>query len=103
MSNWTPATADEVRQEIEAERLQSEPSIWATRSSFLVDLYSCAIERFGNVEEAFVVARCGNRVVFFDDVEEIFGTADEVSGRLENCASYGPLFLALGEAIREAS
>jgi len=50
------------------------------------------------MEQAFVVARMPARVVFFDDVEDVFGTATESDGKLVDCAFYGDLRLALREA-----
>ena len=103
MSDWQAATAEDVRRAIDQERKQVDPALWASLASLLVEPYPSTVERFGLTECAFVVAKSGSRVVFFDDIEEDFGTADEVSGSLANCASYGPLFLALKEVIREGS
>jgi len=103
MSEWQPATADDVIRAVDREREQSDPAIWASRASILVSPYPSSIERFGAFERAFVVARSGTRVVFYDDIEDDFGTADEAEGKLVRCASYGPLIVALGEAIREGA
>lgn len=101
MSDWEPATVEEVRRIIGEERKQVNSALWASRASILVEPYPSTVERFGAFERAYVVARSGSRVVFFDDVEDIFGTADEVGGQLTNCDSYGPLIVALAVAIRE--
>ena len=102
MSDWTPATKEEVERAVAAEKDACDPSYWGERANMLIEPYPCTIDRFGGVEQAFVVARTPQRVVYFDDVEEDFGTAQEVDGRLVNCASNGPLVLALKEAAAGA-
>ena len=103
MSEWRPASLDEVAQAIEDEREQSDPAVWASVSSILIDPFPSTIERFGTPERAFVVARSGTRLVFYDDVEGDFGTADEAGGLLVRRATYGPLILALREAMLEGA
>ncbi|WP_447931524.1 hypothetical protein [Sphingopyxis fribergensis] len=95
MSEWTPAAKDEVERAIAHEMEESDISNWR---HMLVEPFECTIERFGGVEVAFVVAIGPERVVYFDDVEEDFGTAKVVAGRLEGAAAYGPLIVALREA-----
>jgi hypothetical protein len=98
MSAWTPATKEEVQRAIELEKIASDPSSWKERAHLLVDPYPCSVERFGGVEQAFVVAKGPHRVVYFDDVKKGFGTANELDGRLLDRAACGPLVLALKEA-----
>ena len=102
MSDWTPATKEGVERAIELERAGSDPFHWGGRAHMLFDPYPCTIERFGRVEQAFVVAKGPRRVVYFDDVEENFGTAHELDGQLVDCSIYGPLILALKEAASGA-
>ncbi|MFT3883568.1 MAG: hypothetical protein QM703_28450 [Gemmatales bacterium] len=68
----------------------------------LVTPYARSIDRFGGVETAFVVAKGAGRVVYYDDIEDVFGTAVEKGERLLECALYGPLILALKEAASGA-
>lgn len=56
--------------------------------------------RFGKEENAFIVARGARFVVFFDDVEEEFGIAEEVDGRLSGVSFCGDLMFALQELHR---
>jgi hypothetical protein len=47
------------------------------------------------VEKVFVIARSGNRVLFFDDVEEEFGVGiPDRDGILRCCGTFGPLAAA---------
>jgi hypothetical protein len=71
-------------------------------SCYLIDPQPATIERFGELERAFIVARIGDHVVFFDDIEEDFGTAIESGGMLSNPAAYGSIAVALRELEREA-
>jgi hypothetical protein len=98
MDEWVPASVEEVERAVNAEKATCDSSYWAERASIFVKPYSCAIERWGSLEHVFVVARAQQRVVYFDDIEEEFGTARELEGRLVECAAYGSLILALQEA-----
>ena len=98
MERWTPATKEQVQAEIDQVAEEAGPEIWPRYSARLVDPYAVTIDRFGRVEQAFVVARTPRRVVFFDDVEDVFGTASEVDGKLVDVAMYGDLRIALKEA-----
>jgi len=91
---WTAATKAEVECEILREREAAIPENLALLDQYAVDPYPVILEREGD-EQAFVVARSATHVVYFEDVEEIFGTAREVGGRLVDCAMYGPLVLAV--------
>jgi hypothetical protein len=58
----------------------------------------CAVER------VFVVARHGNRLLFFDDVEEDFGVGvPDDDGILRDMGTYGPLVAAVLALGKQAS
>jgi hypothetical protein len=97
MDSW-PATKEEVEAEIARVAKHAGPEIWARYATLLIDPYSARMDRFGQTDQVFVVARMPHRVVFFDDIEDIFGTAREVDGKLDDVAMYGDLRLALREA-----
>jgi hypothetical protein len=61
------------------------------------------VERSGRTENAFVVAQLGASVVYFDDVEEIFGVAEESEGKLLHPANFGYIAVALRELARLTS
>lgn len=98
MSDWSPATKEEVERAIEREADRIDPGSWQQFAHMLVDPYPLSIERFGQIERAYVVAKAAQRVVYFDDIEDDFGTAADVDGRLTDPASYGALVLALKQA-----
>jgi len=98
MGEWTPATKEEVKRAVRLEQEATDAACWQERAHMLVHPYPCTIERFGGVEPAFVVAKAAGRVVYFDDVEGIFGTATDVDGRLVDAAHYSSLAAALKEA-----
>lgn len=79
-----------------------DPELRIRLNAYLVEPIPSRIERFGSLETAFIVARIGRHIVFFDDVEEVFGTAAEEGGRLRKAVSYGDLTLALRELERSA-
>ena len=77
-----------------------DPSLKSRLSAYIVDPQAASLQRVGKVERALIVARIGNHVVFYDDIEDDFGTAVEVAGKLTNVASYGNIALALTELER---
>ena len=98
MSSWIPATKVEVERAVDNEATKVDPLYWRQFSHLLVEPYARSIERFGAVETAFVVAKGVGRVVYYDDIEDDFGTAVEVGEKLVDCVAYGALILALKEA-----
>lgn len=99
---WLPATKQEVLAAIEKDWVGIDPATIARLSSHLVDPRTALIERSGQWEPVFVVAQMGRHVVFFEDVEEYFGTAEEVGGKLSNVAIYSHIALALRGFERQA-
>jgi hypothetical protein len=95
MSEWKPAAKCDVERAVAAEQDAFDASDFATLAKMLVDPTPCDILRFGKTEQVFVVAKAGQRVVYFDDVEDDFATASVVDGVLVDSASYGPLVSAL--------
>ncbi|MGC6330980.1 hypothetical protein [Rhizorhabdus sp. FW153] len=98
MNDWSPATKDDVLRAIADVAADTGPD-WVRYEERLIDPYPSTIERFGRRECAFVVARTATRVVFFDDIEETFGTATEEAGKLIYRADFGDLRLAIKEAL----
>jgi hypothetical protein len=100
---WEPATKEEVLIAIE-----SEWSMWTLRApelavrlnGYFIDPYPARFERFGQIEKAFVVGRNSHNVVFYEDVEEIFGIAEERDGFLHHTACYDNLMLTMRELDR---
>jgi hypothetical protein len=56
----------------------------------------CHRDQESGTEQVFVLAKKGNRVLYFDDVEEDFGVAiPDQDGVLRQWGNYGPLVRAL--------
>ncbi|WP_430416376.1 hypothetical protein [Parasphingorhabdus sp.] len=94
---WQPATKAEVQAEIEKGWDEIDPKVCSDFEQYLVDPQPCLIDRFEKRETAYIVARGKHYVVFFDDIEETFGTAQEIDGLLVRPAD----FEVLGAALRE--
>lgn len=57
---------------------------------------ACLRDSAGEIERVFVVARNGNRLLFFDDVEEEFGVGvPDSDGVLRDLGTFGPLVAAV--------
>jgi hypothetical protein len=76
---------------------RGRPALRARLSRHLIDPSPLPWKRNGIDEPAFVVARGYHFVVVFDDVEEMFGTAKLIDGRVVNPVFYASLALTLGE------
>ena len=100
---WKSATKQEALTAIDTSWVGIDPALRARLSAYLIDPQPASVERFGKVENAFIVARIGEHVVFFDDVEEDFGTALEADGMLSEVAALGNIALALRELERVAA
>jgi hypothetical protein len=56
----------------------------------------CLRDSASGIERVFVVARNGNRLLFFDDVEEEFGVGvPDSDGVLRDLGTFGPLVAAV--------
>ena len=100
---WTPATKQEVLTALEEDWAGIDPALKARLSPYLVDPRPALIERFGRTEQAYIVAQIEQYVVFFDDIEGDFGTAEDKGGELSNIAAYGNIALALRELERQSA
>lgn len=85
---------------IEADWVGVDPALRTRLTVYLIEPRPASIERLGTTENAFIVAVIDHNVVFFDDIEETFGTAREVEGMLSEVASYGNIAVALSELER---
>ena len=101
--DWKPANMQEVLTAIEADWVGIDPALMTRLATYLVEPQSALVERFGRVENAFIVARINRHVVFFDDIEEEFCTAKEAAGKLWGVESYGNVAVALSELERLGS
>jgi len=79
-----------------------DPDLRTRLSAYLIEPVPAKVELLGTWEATCIVARIGRHVVFFDDLEEDFGTARKKGGRLVEAASCGNIALALRELERVA-
>jgi hypothetical protein len=100
---WTPASKEETIAAIERDWIDVSPDVKDHLGRYLVEPRPALIERFGRTENAFVVAQLGSSVAYFDDVEEIFGVAEESEGKLLHAANFGHIAAALRELERFTS
>lgn len=72
MGTWTPITADDLALLIEADLRDCDEALRSLFSKHRVDPYHAPLNRLGQEELVFVVARKGNEVMYYEDVEEGF-------------------------------
>jgi hypothetical protein len=72
---WTPATIEDVKQIIEADLDICDEEEVEMFESFAVDPYHAPVIRDGKTESVVVVARKGDAVIYWEDVEEGFNVS----------------------------
>ena len=72
MATWRPITADALEQIVERQLAVCEVAQQQAFRQLSTALRAVPIVRSGNVESVFVVAQCGNEVLYYEDVEEGF-------------------------------
>lgn len=102
--DWKAALLPEVLERIDSEKRDFDPMDKAQWSQCAVSPFPVKIMRDGYGEESvFVVAREGQRVLFFDDAEDEFGGATlDAKGCLKGCGLHGDLKYAL-RAFRQVA
>jgi len=98
---WRPATIEEVRQIVEEPLEQCDDEQLAVFDGYAVEPYAAPILRYGEMEAAVVVARRGNEVIYWEDIEEGFNlSALSSDGRiLEHWCNHDELRFALNAWI----
>jgi hypothetical protein len=67
--NWNPPTADAVKEIIQADLATCNDQQTAMFERYAVEPYLAPILRYGEMERVFVVARKGDEVIYWEDVE----------------------------------
>jgi hypothetical protein len=70
--NWESITKDELLEAIRQQCLELNAEELSFFNEIYVPLEKARILRYGNIEEVFIVAKLGELIVFFEDVEEGF-------------------------------
>lgn len=85
MPTWRPATREEVQAIVAVHQLALGNEQRELFDQIRIEPRACQIERSGQLEAVFVVARVGEAVVFWEDVEEGFElTAPDADGVLRD-------------------
>jgi hypothetical protein len=69
---WHPATVNEVKEIIRNDLAECDEEQMLTYKKYAVEPYVAPILRYGQMENAVVVARRGDEVIYWEDVEEGF-------------------------------
>ena len=70
--SWEPITKDELEKEIEAQCSQLSQAELSYFRNIRVPLRPVKIDRWGKLEEVFIIAETGGLIVFYEDIEEGF-------------------------------
>lgn len=95
---WVPVTGEQFESILSEELSTLAPDVLRLYRRYAVQPFHlpCQRDQESGMEQVFVLAKKGNRLLYFDDVEEDFGVAtpDEDSV-LREWGNYGPLVRAL--------
>src|SRR5690242_7269544 len=75
MEEWRPATVEEVKNIIEKDLRACDAEQIAVFNRYVIEPYAAPMVRYGNMESAVVVARKGNEVIYWEDVEDGFNVS----------------------------
>jgi hypothetical protein len=70
--SWMPISKDALENEIASQCKDISDEELAYFNKIRVPLESVKIERWGNTESVFVVAKAGATIIFYEDIEEGF-------------------------------
>ncbi len=103
MDERQPATVDEVNEIVARDLKDCDTEQLATFEKYRVDLFSAPIVRYGQKENVIVVARNGDQVIYYEDVEDGFNVSPMRSDGqiLEHWCNQDELRLALNAWIKD--
>ena len=101
MEQWRPATVEEVKQIVHRDLKACDDAQLAAFEKYSVEPYLAPIVRYGCAENVVVVARKGNEVIYWEDVEDGFNISPiSAEGRvLEHWCNQDELAFALNAWI----
>jgi hypothetical protein len=102
---WKPATVEEVKQIIKNHLANCDQEELETFRTYGVQPYSAPILRYGRLENVVVIARRGEQVIYWEDVEEGFNVSPigEDGRVLEHWCNQNELRFALNSWIKGRS
>jgi hypothetical protein len=101
MEEWRPATVEEVKEIVDEDLRQCDAEQTAAFNRYAVEPCVAPIVRYGKVESVVVIARRGDEVIYWEDIEEGFNVSPiGPDGRiLEHWCNQDELGLALDSWI----
>ena len=96
--DWTPVSKERFDEILSGEISSLVPDMQRLYEQYAVEPFQlpCIRDQGAAREQVFVVAKKGNRLLYFDDVEEDFGvTILDEDGVMREWGNYGPLVRAL--------
>jgi len=102
---WKSAKIETVRKIVEGDLTNCDDAQLTTFQKYSVNPYLAPIVRYGNKESVIVVARKGDEVIYWEDVEEGFNVSPVAAdGRiLEHSCNQDDLALALNRWVEGRS
>ena len=101
MDDWQPATIEEVNEIVARDLKDCDAEQLAAFAKYRVEPFSAALVRYGQTESVVVVARNGDQVIYWEDVEDGFNVSPiDSDGRvLEHWCNQDELRYALNAWI----
>jgi len=101
MDDWQPATIEEVSEIVARDLKDCDAEQLAAFDKHRVEPFSAPIVRYGQTESVVVVARNGDQVIYYEDVEDGFNVSPiSADGRvLEHWCNQDELRFALNAWI----
>lgn len=101
MQKWQPATVDEVNQIVARDLKACDAEQVEAFKTYQVRAFTAPILRYGKMESVVVVARNGDRVIYYEDVEGGFNVSPvSPEGILQHYCDQNELGLALNAWIK---
>ena len=72
MDDWRPATVEDVDEIVAQDLAACDPEQLAVFNKYRVKAFAAPLERYGQLESVVVVARKGDEVIYYEDVEDGF-------------------------------
>ena len=104
-AKWSPARVEAVDEIVQQDLAACDAEQEAAFHRYSVEPHAAPILRYGRDEEVIVVARKGNEVLYWEDVEEGFNTSpvDDKGTVLEHSCNQDTLGVALNRWIEDRS
>jgi hypothetical protein len=75
MDEWQPATIGHVKELVDRDLLDCDEKQLALFKTCAVEPFTAPITRYGNRDTVVVVARNGNEVIYYEDIEDGFNVS----------------------------